>query len=559
MAAIEAWRHYGETIAIEADQQDQRYALLGMFYTGTWRNDPRWPSREIAADVYRNTRLIVKQTGAIVDCYEQLVWQGDLSTDGQPLPDGTRGAIPIDPQTGQEATDERLLRAFHMTFQMWNWRQLMSLIPKTAAIFGDVLVEIVDVTDPNGRLRGATAPNIIYPGYVPPDGLELDHSGNIKALAIEYEVVVEESTAFGRDVKADAYVYRKEMTPEAFYFYKDGKPFDYDGQPSVQPNPYGFVPATWFRHELIVGSNRGMGAYERTLTQAVEINGLLSAALDYQKKQFGAPIGIKGATSAVRPGRTVTMPGGLTITTATTDAEVDEARRQMAEDINLIGMDANGEFVTITLDIGKTRELVETLHDGLVAENPEAEYAKRMAEIANPTSPGVRMSLAPIDARVRAARRNHDTQMVKLLQMNTSMMGHHVNTGEFPSEVMAARRDRYEAFRPFTLDSYGRGLEDATIPDRDVFPESKMERAQYLAVVDALESDWARREAGIPDDEIRAMNAEQRRQSEAMAAAFSVTAAEEPTTGDSEDAGDGRPEPVPNQAAQGQGERTAGA
>jgi hypothetical protein len=418
MAAIEAWRRYGETAIIEADQQEQRYALLGTFYLGTWRNDPRWPSRAIAADVYRNTRQIVKATGAIVDCYEQLVWQGDLSTDGEPLPDGSRGAIPIDPQTGKKTTDKALLKAFHTTFQMWNWRESMSLVPKTAAIFGDVLVEIVD-----DYAHGSTAPNIIYPGYVPPNGLELDHNGNIKALAIEYEVIIEESTAFGRDVKADSYVYRKEITPEAFYYYKDGKLFDYDGLPSVQRNPYGFVPACWFRHERQVGSNRGMGAYERTLTQSVEINSLLSSALDYQRKQFGAPIGIKGSSPVVRPGRTMTMPGGLEVTVGTTDADVDEARRQMAEDINLIGMDATGEFVTIALDIGKTRELVEELKDGLVSENPEAEYAKRMAEIANPTSPGVRMALAPIDARVRAARRNHDTQMIKLLQMNTTMMG----------------------------------------------------------------------------------------------------------------------------------------
>src|SRR6186997_364013 len=93
MAAVDAWRRYGESVSVSKQEQENRYALLGAMYTGSWRYDPRFPWGGVTADITKNARQIVKHTGAIVDCYEQLVWQGDLSTDGNPLPDGSKDAI----------------------------------------------------------------------------------------------------------------------------------------------------------------------------------------------------------------------------------------------------------------------------------------------------------------------------------------------------------------------------------------------------------------------------------------------------------------------------------
>jgi hypothetical protein len=515
MATYDFWKRFDESRVLSAKEQSDRYSLLGSFYAGTWANDERWRS---SPALYRNTRQIVKDTQSIVDCYEQLVYAGVLPVPGKELPEGTQTAIPIEPQTGSTGTDDQLLAAFYTLFDLWKWQQRMSLIPKTAAIYGDVLVMLVDEFE-----RGVVVPELINSWKVPVDGLELDSSDNVKALAIEYDVIIQESKAFGRDIKADQYRYRKEVTPEAFFYYKNDKPFDYDGKGEVQPNPYGFVPACWFRHELIAESDRGRGSFENTLLQQMEMNSLLSGAFDYQQKRFGAPIGVIGSPS-MRPGRTVTMPGGLTITAGVTETEVDGVRRDAAENMHMLPMSDNGAFITIDFDIGKTTEILERLDGALVRENPESKYAQLIAEIANPTGPGVRMTLRPIIAKVQSAQANHDPQMVKVCQMATTMMGMRLNNGDIPREVVTARPDRYKVFEPYTLESFGRGLLDASIAPRDPFPESKLEQATWLTIAVELPP-WAQRQLGIDEADIAEQEAANQARAAEMVAAFSVAGA----------------------------------
>lgn len=497
MAAFDAFRTYGQ--ADDRVNSADHYALLGAFYTGSWHADPRWPWATVGLDVYGNSRQLMKATKRIVNFYEQLVWQGDLSTDGKPLPDGTRGAIPIDPQTGGETTDEQLLVAIHQNFAIWNWRRRKGLIAKTAAIFGDVPVELVDL-----HRQGVTVPNILFPGYVPDADLGLDENGNIKHYAIEYDVVVPESTSFGRTTKADRYRFRKEVDGEKFRFYRDGKPASFPAQgidKAEYENPYGFVPAVLFRHEEAVGSNRGIGAYEHTLNQAMELNSTLSAATDYQRRQFGAPILIKGTTFGTRE-RTITMPGGITLSASTTESEIARARRELAETINLRETDASGGYEVLQFDIGQTMDMVRFTHDSLLAENPEAEYAKRLQEMTQVTGPGGDILLSPIQGLVDGVRSNLDPPMLALCQMGVSIMGYRVNNGDIPEDLLAARAARYDVFRPFGLDSWDRGLLDASIPQRPIFPESREKKLARLALMEALEDPWTMAEAGWPKEEI---------------------------------------------------------
>ena len=520
MAAVKAFRDYGAADALTATAQANRYALLGAFYVGTWRNDPRWAWGQVGESAYRNSRQVVKQTGAIVDLYDQLVYQGDLSTDGKPLPDGTRGAIPIDPQTGKQETDEALLRAFYQGFAIWQWRMHMSLIPKTAAIFGDVLVELVDDYE-----RGVVMPHIVYPGYVPQPDLELDHAGNIKRYAIEYDVAVEASTAFGGHQQAEQYRFRKEVDGRMVRYFKDDQPFAYPGREREEENPYGFVPAVWCRHELVVGSNRGIGAFEKTLLQAMEINSTLSAALDASNRLFGAPIGVVGSLLGTGTKR-ITMPGGVKVGTSSTVDDLDQDRRAAAQEINLLPMQTGGQFVAIPFDVSQTMTMMEFLHDSLANENPAAEWASKVMALNEATGPGVQRILSPIAGPVISARRNHDPQMVKLCQMNAAIMGYRLNNGDIPPELVDQRPDRYEAFRPYDLTSYGKGLLDATIPSRDVFPETRAEKAAWIAVADGLTSEWAMREMGVPEEAIRKALADKEQARKEMAAAFSVAGAD---------------------------------
>lgn len=502
MAARQAFFDYGVKRDLPLDKQARRLALLGSLYTGTWVADPRWPWALAPSTLYANARMIVKSTGSIIDLYDQFVYAGDLSSDGKPLPDGSRGAIPIDPQTGNPAANERLTVAFHQLFSMWQWRSYMSLPVKTGAIFGDCFVELIDDYE-----HGSVYPNIVYPGYLPDCDLELDSAGNVQRYALEYTVEVPSSTSFGRSVDAETYRYRKEVDKEAYRYYKDGKPFEYAGfGPAVQVNPYGFVPGSLFRHEIVVGGKRGMGAYERAVVQSLELNSTLSSATDYQRKQFGAPIGVIGRSGA-RGGK-LTMPGGLgdlLSSTASGDLsaswdDLDSIRETAADSFPLLPLQPGGTFVTIDFDIGKTMEMLEFTYDKIVTENPEAEWASKLHDLSTATGPGVQKTILPIAAKVEGARKNYDPRMVQILQMATAMLGERLQRGEIPSSVTAQRQDRFKAFAGFNLDSYGHGLLDATIPTRPVFSETRLETAQWLTLAAGL-PEWGLAMLGVTPEQ----------------------------------------------------------
>ena len=174
-AGLAAWRGWGGGSAEPAVLDPAaKYAQCWAFWDGTWRNDPAVRGQR-AGDgrLYANTRLVWNLARASTRLYAQTVYMGDLSTDGTPLPDGTLGAIPLDPQTGTAAGNAAVWRGCAELWAMWNWRQGMSLRPKYAAILGDCLTELVD-----DAARGRVSPRTVWPGYV--TDLELDIVGNVK-------------------------------------------------------------------------------------------------------------------------------------------------------------------------------------------------------------------------------------------------------------------------------------------------------------------------------------------------------------------------------------------
>jgi hypothetical protein len=429
-----------------------------------------------------------------------------LSKDGKPLPDGSRGAIPLDPETGNETTDAQILAAFSELMNIWQYQQYMSLRPKMAAILGDCLTELVDDTD-----RGIVAPNTIYSGYIP--DLELDYFGNVKAYAVEYQVSIPAATKFGKIIKAESYQFRKEVDGEMFRYFKDNKPFDYSGEGAEIPNPYGFCPAVWDRHEIVAGQDRGIAATERTIAQTMQFNSVLSHAMAYQEKQFAAPIGIIGRVSRRGTGATLTMPGGITSANPTPD-ELIESQRAARENINLIELGEGGQFVNINFDVGKTREMLDLVMESILAENPEARYGQEILQMTQVTGPGMERVLSPIVGLVNAVRANIDPQTVKLLQMGTAIMGERLKRGDYPVDLVNARPDRYDPFKPFDLTSHGRGLLKCSIPSRPVFEESRDEKIQRLILIEGLQSRWAQLEAGMPEEEVDALQAKRQAERE---------------------------------------------
>lgn len=511
-AAMQAWRTYG------APQwgPELDYATLWTWYSGTWTSTPAMVAQQASdPDLYLNTRQIWRQSSAIVNLYDQFVYMGDLSTNGEPLPDGSLGAIPLNPQAGTDAQNAALVKAFSECFSMWYWQQQMSLIPKMSAVLGDCLTELIP-DFPHGRVTPLT----YWPGYVA--DLQLDALGHVKAYAVEYQVSQQRSTAYGQDLQAESYTYRKEVDSTGIWYYKDDKPFAYPGIGSTRiDNPFGFAPATWDRHESVPFKNRGISALEKTFRQTLELNSLLSHASDYQRKQFSAPVGVVGSTSVPRGGRTINLPNGITVSfprgSDPTPDEVEAARSAAAQTMNVIGMTAEGKFVTIQFDIGSTVEMLNLAMDSILAETPEARYGQEVLKMGEITGPGMEKALGPIVGLVKQARKQHDPQTIKRLQMATSMMAYGLRSGAIPPEVQALRPSRYEAFQPFDLTSYDRGLMDCTVAGRDVFPETLLEKTQRLTLVQALTDPWLLTQAGVPQAEVDRIDQEKQDQADAEA------------------------------------------
>ena len=173
---------------------------------------------------------------------------------------------------------------------------------------------------------------------------------------------------------------------------------------------------------------------------------------------------------------------------------------QVAQTLSLLPMSADGDFVTVSFDVGKTVELVGRLEEALLAEFPEARFGQEILAMTQVTAPGVERALGPIIGMVRQARANHDPQTVKLLQMALAMAGWRLARGDYPEELVRARPARYDAFRPFDLTSYGKGQLDFGIMDRPVVTETIDERVQRLVLIEGLTDPWSLEQAGVPPE-----------------------------------------------------------
>src|SRR5687768_16492641 len=111
MATVDTWRTYPYTLT--AETLDQRYDAYWSLVDGQAFIQLFGRRQGVFKDqrVYRNTRLIYSHSPLVSDFYAAHTYMGQLATDGKRLPDGSRGAIPVDPQTPSSTTDEALLKA----------------------------------------------------------------------------------------------------------------------------------------------------------------------------------------------------------------------------------------------------------------------------------------------------------------------------------------------------------------------------------------------------------------------------------------------------------------
>lgn len=474
------WKSWGNPEqALDVEDQSlrqERYRRLWDLYTGiAFEDRAAWSNYMRANGLYRQTRQIFDHVFPLVEFYVAHVWPGTLAGDGLTLPDGVPNAIPL----GKD-TDRQLAAAIGQLWTWWNWQQNKDILVRYTAAVGEMLVELIDDTE-----KGKITANLVWPGFV--RQIELDESGNVKAYVIEYEAWDSEREEFFR--------YRREVDKASFRTYRNDAPYDYrafarpdesrdrlptfdraDGMAADHAeieNPYGFVPACWFRHIPTLGV-RGEPACWSTLSQLDELNSLLSHLLDKAHVNLEAPVIVSGNVTAGTLKRAFQSIYGSVKRTFTDELEDDRADR---ETLNVLQGPQGTSVSTIDLRMTDALAVVERIARAIEQKVPEVTLYERLRSMSQLTGPSVIPLLSDVANKASTIASGYDRQLVKLMQMGVAMAGWRANEamGGWRSLTNAQRK-----FLPFNLDSFARGDLDVDIVPREIIPISAIDRARLV-------------------------------------------------------------------------------
>lgn len=425
---------------------DKTARLLNAWSTTGW-STRTWDTYKANYSLPRNIRLIYNPTRRLVDFYAGAVYPGVLSEDGQDLPDGVQNAIPF-----SEDTSPALKSAVAQLWQWNNWQERLQIEITYAAALGDCLVEVVDYLD-----QGKVCFEIPWPGYVM--DIDLDHAGNVKSYILEYGAW-DEDEGF--------YRYKKIVDQDYFQYFKNDEPFDY-GNGAILENPYGFVPAIWFRHNS-TGGDRGSPAIAGSMPLIDELNGQASLTHDQVRKIVGAPM-IMWAAGSIQNLFGQQKRGD-------TSDFVEPASDQ--ESILMLKGPQGGRIDSLAgnLDIPGAYAVVDKLLAQVEDNHPELTFYKQLREMSQVTGPAAQRIVGDVETRVSKAQANYDRGNIALFQMATAIAGYRANNGDW-----GQLNRQQQKFLPFNLDSYERGDLDMAIMPRPLLTTTKLERAQESQAV----------------------------------------------------------------------------
>lgn len=421
---------------------DKTVRLLNAWSTTGW-STRTWETYKANYSLPRNIRLIYNPARRVVDFYAGAVYPGVLSEDGKELPDGVQSAIPF-----SQDTSPQIKTAVAQLWQWNNWQERMQVEITYAAALGDCLVEIVDYLD-----QGKVCFEIPWPGYV--YALDLDHAGNVKAYTLEYGAY---------DQEQGFYRYKKIVDDQYFQYFKDDEPYPYEYGSAVIENPYGFVPAVWFRHNS-TGGDRGSPAIAGSMPLIDELNGQASLTHDQVRRIVGAPF-IMWAQGSIQnlfgqPKRGDTSdfvePAGDT------------------ESILMLKGPAGGKIDSLAgnLDIAAAYSVVDKLLAQVEKNHPELTFYEQLRSMSQVTGPAAQRLVGDVETRISKAQANYDRGNIALFAMATAIAGYRANNGDWGD-----LNRQQQKFLPFNLDSYERGDLDMAIMPRPLLTPTKLEHAQ---------------------------------------------------------------------------------
>lgn len=428
------------------------YALLWSYYNSSLFDRGSsafgvWSAYKAAYTLYHNIRMIYNPTRRLVDFYAGAIYPGVLTTDAEDLPDGVPCAIPFD-----EDMDEQLKEAIGQYWIWSNWQAKKSVEVRYGAALGSVLVEVVDDVD-----RGKVTTDIVWPGFV--SDLDVDSAGNVKAYSLTYQAQDDDGY----------FMFRKDVTPNDFRFYRNDQPFTNSDHRAVEPNPYGFVPAVWIKHSD-TGSLIGSPAIAASLGKIDELNNLMSHTHDQVHKVIGAPA-VLWSSGGVRSLFETQKRSTTEITSEETVRQADQ------EGLLLLKGPADGRVDSLAgnLPLADVVLMGDKLLAEIEADHPELTYWQQLREMSQVTGPAAARLVGDVAARVGEAAANYDQQNIKLFQMAVAIGGYRANSGAWRN--MSPKQQK---FLPFNLDSYQRGDLDFEILPRPLLKSTNLEKSMEL-------------------------------------------------------------------------------
>lgn len=377
--------------------------------------------------LYKHIRAIYNPVARLVEFYPGKVYGGSI--DYEKL---QKGAVPIG------MADEALREAIRQVFQWSTWGVHKSLYVRNGALYGDTALKIVDDRD-EGRVRL----EVLDPRKI--KYLEKDDAGCVKRIIIEYLDCDDEAplTPMGNTSSAaKTYTKTEIIDEEMFRTFKDGQPFAYyedaDGRMvSEWPNEYGFVPVVLTHHKQL-GLEYGGSAFHTQVSKIDELNDAASLLNDQVRKAVQT---IWWAAGVAKSG----------------DLSPSSEKR---DDVPMVYAPAGSQPFPMVAptDIAAALQNIQEMLGELERDLPELSM-HRLREGGNLTAPGVRAAYSDAIDRITDARSNYDDALVRALRMAIAIGG----------------LNRYDKFRPYTLDFYRNGDADFFIADRPVVSDELTE------------------------------------------------------------------------------------
>lgn len=438
-----------------------RYDLNWSYFIGSALDDmAMWAGYRSINGLYYGTRNLYNPCRRLVDFYAGTIYPGTLTADAERFEDGTVIAMPFAQQT-----PKKLTRAISSLWKWSNFHIGKDIMVTFTATTGECLVEIIDDLDSNKiEFRNW------YPSTV--TNIDLDFRGNVKGYTIEYDYEVAEGRDNDGTLYTKTYHYKKMVDESSFRTYRDGVPYGYDGNDSVWPNPYGFVPAVWVKHND-VGTQHGEPCM-RYMNKWDQLNSLASHWNDQAHRVLQAPILITGDNIS-------------TLKTETPDdlkpnpVNPSSSRQQ----IPILRGPVGADLITANPPSGDVIAVIDHQIEEIEKDHPELTMYHEMRKMSQVTGPAVSRLFGDVEILVHKARASYDTQMVKLHQMAIAIGGYRANNGDW-GEPSTLSQDR-AVFLPFNLDSYENGELDFEIAARPLIPLGHWETIQVMRSEMALE------------------------------------------------------------------------